>query len=400
MIVYVMRRANCFWITEAICTSHDINDLMVLDWNGAKMKTWTNKFWEQSGFTIVLMIINTLYSTSIAHAQKSSWSFVDGEPIKYHIQCVKTTTVVSGMGSGVLLIAPPVPNTQEQTIVSPVKLQSFLTPIPSFIEDLDNDRRFPTGFAPIEVSPSKPVVASMSFDVVFRKRYFARKASKDRDKTYNTLKQLSNLSTKQVSLYTEPDDYLINYDNPIFERWFTDNKLQRSSGEDRLDYCVRLLKVMQNKITYKNDGSDETAKTTCQKGYATCYGIAATFISTMRKNHIPARMVYGRYISLINMGTHSNCQIYDDRFGWVTVDPTEAVYARWDALSCIGGDNDFVALQIGGRVDLPTNVGSQRLQLNFVLDPYWVLEKKTEPVLYGNYSVSWSANKVEKAAMK
>lgn len=92
-------------------------------------------------------------------------------------------------------------------------------------------------------------------------------------------------------------------------------------GNTTEEYAQNAYEYIQQHITYKLIHPDISAIKALQRGYGKCAEFSNVMMALLRAKGIPARSVHGYYAKTSEVG-HAWVEIYYDKYGWVTYDPT------------------------------------------------------------------------------
>ena len=123
------------------------------------------------------------------------------------------------------------------------------------------------------------------------------------------------------------DPVVFNFADPMFQQWLTQTGLRRLQQEDEIIFARRVQLYMAQTIAYvpvtamgKNGG----AAALCNQREADSAGHAVLFVSILRANSVPARVLVGRWVSSdIQPAEHCRAEFFADNVGWIPVETTE-----------------------------------------------------------------------------
>lgn len=145
-----------------------------------------------------------------------------------------------------------------------------------------------------------------------------------------------------------------------FAEWLYEHELSRRKDESDVDLGRRAFQAVVRSMSYKYQSEmPRNASHVCETGKTDCGGMCVMFVSAMRANKIPARVLAGCWAksSIENATlegtryyqTHVKAEFFAAGVGWVPVDPSSAVlHDRTDEkLEYFGNDpGDFLALHV------------------------------------------------------
>lgn len=145
-----------------------------------------------------------------------------------------------------------------------------------------------------------------------------------------------------------------------FTEWLYEHELSRRTDESDVDLGRRAFQAVVKSMSYTYQSEmARNASHVCETGKTDCGGMCVMFVSAMRANKIPARVLAGcwakssvedamlegtRYYQ-----THVKAEFFAAGVGWIPVDPSSAVlHARSEEkLEYFGNDpGDFLTLHV------------------------------------------------------
>ena len=139
----------------------------------------------------------------------------------------------------------------------------------------------------------------------------------------------------------------------VFQQWLDTNGLRRKSNEADIDFAWRAFSFIKQKYFYHyNPKQDRAASKLCQTDNSDCGGLSDLFISTLRANGIPARILIGRVALTAGPNDLGQCHAEADFFangiGWVPVNIAPAVGAvtRSPYMDFGRFNGDFIAFHV------------------------------------------------------
>lgn len=153
---------------------------------------------------------------------------------------------------------------------------------------------------------------------------------------------------------------VLNFNARSFQQWLDDESLRRGKDESDIDFAKRALQSMrrQFKYEYRNE-MDRRAAAVCKVGKSDCGGLSVVFVSILRANGVPARVLGGRWAESVKKAeklgdvpynqTHIKSEFFAAGVGWVPVDASFAIQHDMskEGLQYFGNDlGDFVVLHV------------------------------------------------------
>src|SRR5262249_48918831 len=134
--------------------------------------------------------------------------------------------------------------------------------------------------------------------------------------------KVPELTTKTRSQFLAATE-LINFKAAAFQKWLDQFHLRKGATENDVDFGRRVYKVITKGFTYEWKGNmDRHATAICQAGKSDCGGLAIVFVSALRGNGVPARLVVGRWASSANLKSgdpyqyHVKAEFFAQGVGW------------------------------------------------------------------------------------
>jgi transglutaminase-like putative cysteine protease len=142
----------------------------------------------------------------------------------------------------------------------------------------------------------------------------------------------------------------------------------REDDETDIDFARRVFSTIKANFKYDYRAEmDRRASVVCEDKQSDCGGLSVLFVSTLRANNIPARVLVGRWAVSSKPGqaisgvgyhqTHVKAEFFADDIGWVPVDMSSAILhdARGDGTQFFGRDRgDFLTMHIDPEVVINT----------------------------------------------
>jgi hypothetical protein len=150
---------------------------------------------------------------------------------------------------------------------------------------------------------------------------------------------------------------LFDFNAEGFRHWLDDRKLRRDPEEGEIDFARRAFLAIKENFTYAfQDGMDRHASQTCKLGQSDCGGLSIAFVSALRANRIPARILVGRWAQSSTLvegkifdQQHAKAEFFAQGVGWVPADLSSAILhdRTREGLTFFGNDEgDFLAMHL------------------------------------------------------
>jgi transglutaminase-like putative cysteine protease len=131
--------------------------------------------------------------------------------------------------------------------------------------------------------------------------------------------------------------------------------LHREKRERDLEFAWRVFSLLSQLYQYEYKAEqDRRASLICATNRTDCGGISGLFVSTMRANSVPARMLFGTWAHSDPPGkqlanAHVKAEFYAEGIGWVPVELSAMTGTNRPAnpMDCFGTFNaDFVTFHV------------------------------------------------------
>jgi len=174
-------------------------------------------------------------------------------------------------------------------------------------------------------------------------------------------KKVAPLDAKTRETYLAPTEWY-DYKAPEFTAWLKQTKLQREQRETPLAFAQRAFLMLGQKFTYKSATPGQPASQVIALKEADCDTLSFVYISSLRANGIPARILLGRSAvksvkpsEAGRMPGHGAVEFFADGIGWVYCDPAGGVqHARTKPLADFGHSNGhLLVLQVDPGMKVP-----------------------------------------------
>jgi hypothetical protein len=169
-----------------------------------------------------------------------------------------------------------------------------------------------------------------------------------------------------------------------FQDWLDGQSLRRHKDEDAVAFARRVFQDLAENYTYLyRSEMDREASKVCKAEGSDCGGLSILFVSTLRANGIPARILVGRWAKSADKGeklggvpylqTHVKAEFYAERVGWVPVDVSLAVKQKTGKLWYFGRDEgDFLVFHIDPELAFTTTHFGKKTEPFLQGVAYWV----------------------------
>jgi transglutaminase-like putative cysteine protease len=178
----------------------------------------------------------------------------------------------------------------------------------------------------------------------------------------------------------------VDFKTAGFQGWLKAEKLVRQPPETDVNFARRVFLALRKQCSYQYQGDmDRHASVVCRTKRSDCGGLSALFVSTMRANGIPARLLYGRWALSAKPGEkvggiayyqfHAKAEFHAAGIGWVPVDVSSSILHDKSpaGLRFFGHDpGDFLVQHVDTHFQLNTiHFGSARVH-NLQKPAHWV----------------------------
>jgi hypothetical protein len=160
-----------------------------------------------------------------------------------------------------------------------------------------------------------------------------------------------------------------DFESAEVQEWIKANDLMRDDDdESEIDYARRVFLAIKSEFKYDYRAEmDRRASNVCEEKQSDCGGLSVLFVSALRANGIPARVLVGRWAMSSKPGQklngvryhqhHVKAEFFAQGVGWVPVDMASAILhdAKGDGLHYFGRDRgDFITMHIDPDVEMNT----------------------------------------------
>ena len=178
-----------------------------------------------------------------------------------------------------------------------------------------------------------------------------------------------------------------------FQKWLDAHELRRGQNETDLDFARRTFLVIKKHFKYEyKDSMDRMVGAVCKVGRSDCGGLSGLFAATLRANHVPARLLAGRWAQSDKQGEklegveyhqwHVKSEFFADGIGWVPVDMAGAVTQKGGKeLAYFGRDGgDFITFHLDSDFQVDT-IHFGKHSISWLQSPIWWVtgDGKLEP---------------------
>jgi hypothetical protein len=129
---------------------------------------------------------------------------------------------------------------------------------------------------------------------------------------------------------------LIDFHSKEFQTWLDAQDLRRQKDESDLDFARRAFLHIKKHYSYDYQSKmDRRASFVCSAASADCGGLSVLFVSVLRANKIPARVLVGFWALSAKAGaklngvdyfqTHAKAEFFAEGIVWIPVDTSSAI---------------------------------------------------------------------------
>jgi transglutaminase-like putative cysteine protease len=174
-----------------------------------------------------------------------------------------------------------------------------------------------------------------------------------------------------------------------FQRWLDDEGLRRGADESVVDFGRRVFEYVRKEFSYEHlNELDRRVTHVCREKKSDCLGLCVVYVSIMRANDIPARILVGRWAQSAVAGDmlgdavytkeHVKCEFRAPGVGWIPLDPATALLQQHEraAKRHFGLDTgDFVTMHVNDQLVLQAGHAPRRT-IPFLQGVYvWILSE-------------------------
>jgi transglutaminase-like putative cysteine protease len=167
-----------------------------------------------------------------------------------------------------------------------------------------------------------------------------------------------------------------DYDTPEFAEWVKSKGLRRGGSEGEITFARRVFVRLASDFEYEYlEEMNRVASAVCRAGKSDCGGLSALFVTLLRGEGIPARMLAGRWAlsakkdqtigEVRYFQEHVKAEFFAQGVGWVPVDVSSAVLhdKSTDKSRYFGNDSgDFIILHFDHELAFDTGLFGLRWQ--------------------------------------
>jgi transglutaminase-like putative cysteine protease len=140
---------------------------------------------------------------------------------------------------------------------------------------------------------------------------------------------VKDLDPEEVTAYTRASESA-DYESKAIQEWMDHEKLRRQDGEGDVAFARRVFCAIRSQFKYKYPPPSLRASAVCTNGLSDCGGLSCLFVTTLRANRVPARLLQGRWALSEEPGgspgqTHVKSEFFARGVGWVPVDMSAGV---------------------------------------------------------------------------
>ena len=178
----------------------------------------------------------------------------------------------------------------------------------------------------------------------------------------------------------------INHGSAEFGAWLTREKLRREKAEPDIPFAGRVYRRLKMLFQYDYQPlSSRVATQVCKAGKSDCGGLSILFVSVMRANGIPARVLYGRWATSADPSStlgktpyyqwHVKSEFFAREAGWVPVDLSGAVESDKkdpESLAYFGNDpGDFITFHFNPNLVIDSALFGPKPVHNLQYPMWW-----------------------------
>lgn len=238
--------------------------------------------------------------------------------------------------------------------------------------------RQPLWRVPVRVTADDPP-GEVSFTVKTRAELFARKLVSGAGSA-----KVPALDPDERQSFTRRTAWF-DYDTPEFAEWIKAKGLRRGDREGEITFARRVFVRLASDFEYEYLAEmNRVASAVCRAGKSDCGGLSALFVTLLRAEGIPARMLAGRWAlsakkdekvgEVRYFQEHVKAEFFAQGVGWVPVDVSSAVLhdKSRDKSRFFGNDlGDFIILHFDHGLSFDTGIFGVRRQPLLQRATYW-----------------------------
>lgn len=123
------------------------------------------------------------------------------------------------------------------------------------------------------------------------------------------------------------DPGVFNWNETVFQNWLHTTGLRRQPHEDEIMFARRAQQWLANNMIYNPNcqiSKSAGASVLCSQRETDAAGHAVLYVSILRANSVPARVLIGRWVSNdIQPAEHVRAEFFADMVGWIPVETIE-----------------------------------------------------------------------------
>ena len=192
------------------------------------------------------------------------------------------------------------------------------------------------------------------------------------------------------------EGHQFDFSLPAFQAWLDGHSLRRAPEEEEVDFARRVFVAIKHGYQLGAGASEAwMASRVCNASKSDDGGLAILFVSALRANGVPARVLSGRWAFPSETGVnaadepHIKAEFFADGVGWVPVDIGSALRLdkTGDGLDYFGKDDaDFLTMHIDTDFEFDTTHFGRKSVTWFQAPSFWLfgsgsLDAVTNPVL-------------------
>jgi serine/threonine protein kinase/transglutaminase-like putative cysteine protease len=209
-------------------------------------------------------------------------------------------------------------------------------------------------------------------------------------------KEAADLGDDDVRRYTRTSVSLDGGDSSLRE-WMTAEGLKRKEAEVNVALARRVFLFLKSKFFF--DGAprqDRRASRVCKAGKADAAGLCALYVTVLRVNDVPARVLFGR--RALAGEAYVQAEFFARGVGWVPVDVTGAVSDSGAAELAYFGDSpgDFLVLHVDPDIRVSNPV--VRDYTDFAMQDVWSWWQGTGSDTGNTLDAKWSVGRLSAQA--
>ncbi|MCU0779846.1 MAG: transglutaminase domain-containing protein [Akkermansiaceae bacterium] len=238
--------------------------------------------------------------------------------------------------------------------------------------------RQPLWRVPVRVAAEDPP-NEVSFAVKIRAELFSRRLVSDAGSA-----KVPALGPAERQSFTRSTPWF-DYDSPEFAEWVKAKGLDRGDSEGEITFARRVFVKLASDFEYEYlMEMNRVASAVCRAGKSDCGGLSGLFVTILRAEGIPARMLAGRWAlsakkdhtigEVRYFQEHVKAEFFAQGVGWVPVDVSSAVLHDKSAAKSrfFGNDlGDFIILHFDHELSFDTGIFGLRWQPLLQRAAYW-----------------------------